>query len=228
MKKWLGMLILVALVGGGWVLFSRSDDKITELQRQMDTLIDAGDPEGEVPKLESEIQSIESQKTFNGILLAFLTAGAVGVVFVVFVLPAWAGKMTQSVYDSGEEVERTRMHEARSLVAQGKFDEAIASFRKVAEEEPGNRVPWLEISKIQQQQFEDPQAAIGTLETALASREWAEEDRAFFLFRIADLSEEDADDRERAAVALRRVIAELPGTRHAANARARMGEWNMS
>lgn len=225
--KWLGIVILVVLVGGGWFLFSQSDNRVEALQSQIDLLVDEGDPESRVPKIESEIQSIESQKTFNGILLAFLTAGLIGVLFVVFVLPAWAQGMTQSVYDSGEEIERTSLHEARALVAKGDFEAAIEAFRKAAVEEAPSRVPWLEISKIQNQQFGDWRAAIETLEGAVSRQKWPEDDRAFFLFRLADLYEEEAQDREKAAATLRRVISEIPDTRHAANARHKLGEWQM-
>ena len=48
------------------------------------------------------MHGIEGERTFNGILLAFLTAGLVGIVFVTQVLPILAQKMTHAVYDSGE------------------------------------------------------------------------------------------------------------------------------
>lgn len=225
--KWLGIVVLAVLVGGGWFLFSQSDNRVEVLQSQIDLLVDEGDPESRVPRIESEIQSIESQKTFNGILLAFLTAGLIGVLFVVFVLPAWAQSMTQSVYDSGEEIERTSLHEARAFIAKGDYDGAIEAFRKAAIEDPSSRVPWLEISKIQNQQLGNWASAIETLEGAVSRQKWPEDDRAFFLFRLADLYEEEAQDREKAVATLRRVIAEIPDTRHAANARHKLGEWQM-
>ena len=53
--------------------------------------------------------------------MSFLTAGYIGVLFVVYLLPTIAHKFTHAVYDSGEMVENDPMHDARALVAQGDY-----------------------------------------------------------------------------------------------------------
>jgi tetratricopeptide (TPR) repeat protein len=225
--KWIGLLVVVVLVIGSWALYSKTGGKIKGLEHKVAALIELGDPEDEVPKVQAEINSLEGEKTFNGILLAFLSAGLVGVLFVVFVLPAWAQRMTHSVYDSGEEVEETALHEARSLIAQGDYENAIEAFKRAAAEEPLNRVPWVEISKIQKQQFHDTPAAIQTLRTAVEGQEWEINDAAFFLFRLAELYDE-VQDRSTAVVMLRQVIDQFPDTRHSANARHKLHEWHIA
>jgi len=226
MKKWIGLIVVTALVLVSWGLYSKTGGKIKGLEHKIEALIEEGDPEGEVPAIESQIHTLEGEKTFNGILLTFLSAGFVGVLFVVFVLPAWAQRVTHAVYDSAEEVEETALHEARSLVAQGDYEHAIEAFKRAAEEEPLNRVPWVEISKIQKQQFHDTPAAIQTLRAAVEGQEWEINDAAFFLFRLAELYDE-VGNRDTAVVMLRQVIEQFPDTRHSANARHKLHEWHI-
>jgi TolA-binding protein len=223
--KWIALLLLL-LVGGTWTLYSRTGNRMAELKKQTEVLVEQGDPENEVPKIEGEIQSLDSQKTFNGILLTFLSAGVLGIFAVIYVLPILAQKATHSVYDSGEMVKHTAQDDARVAMAQGDYPAAIAAFRKAAAEEPESRLPWLEIAKIQRAHQEDPRGAIETLKTALESREWPEDDRAFFLFRISESYNEVAE-RDQAVGTLRRVIQEFPETRHSANARHKLHEFGL-
>ena len=226
MKKWIGLVVVVALVIGSFGLYSKTGGKIKGLEHKIEALMEEGDPEEQVPAIQSEIQSLEGEKTFNGILLTFLSAGLVGVLFVVFVLPAWAQRVTHAVYDSAEEVEETAMHEARSLIAQGDYEGAIEAFKRAAAESPLDRVPWVEISKIQKQQFHDTPAAIQTLRAAVEGQEWEINDAAFFLFRLAELYDE-VGNRDTAVIMLRQVIEQFPDTRHSANARHKLHEWHI-
>lgn len=224
--KWLGLLLALAVVGGSWFLFSHSGEQIGAFESRIDALLESGDQEGEIPSLESKIQGLESTRTFNGILLAIASAVFLGTLFVTFVLPNWASRVSQSVYGSNEEVDEPAiLHEARSLLAKGEYEEAIQVFRRAVEEDPANRLPWTEIARIQGRYLEQPGAAAQTLAEALASREWPEEDQAFLLFRLADLHREDPQGRAQAVAALERVIREFPDSRHAMNARHRLKEW---
>lgn len=143
---WMGILAL--LVAGSWFMFHKSGDKGRDLEIRIDQLLSQGDPQELVPKLRTERNGIEGERTFNGILLAFLSAGLIGIVFVMQVLPIIAHKMTHAVYDSGEEVEQDAFHDARVLMAQGEWEGAIEAFRIAAAEEPLNRMPYIEIAKI--------------------------------------------------------------------------------
>lgn len=182
----------------------------------------------DLPKLKTRLESVEGEKTFEGILLTFLSAGMVGIIFVVHVLPFFAHRMTHAVYDSAEMVEKDVMHTARSLKAQGDFEGAIQAYIEAAAAEPMNRVPWMEIAKIQKDQLGDPAAAIQTIRHALESQEWEINDAAYFLFRLAELYDEVNGDRVTAVAIMQQVIDQFPATRHSANANNKLKEWNSS
>lgn len=222
--KWLLYLLLIALVGGSWVVFSNSGKELKAKQEQLDAATSGGDEDAR-SKLASEISGIEGERTFQGILLAFLSAGLVGIVFVFQILPLLAHKVTHAVYDSSEMMEHDVMHDARSLLAQGNYEGAIEAFRAAAAAEPLNRLPIVEIVKIQKDQLRDPAAAIQTVRDALEGQEWEPNDAAYFLYRLGELYDE-AGDRETAWAILQQVIDEFPNTRHSANALHKMHEWS--
>ena len=226
--KYIVIAILALLVGGSWFKFSKSGDKIERLEAEAKALYDTGDREEKVPAMRDEISGIESQRVFNGILLVFLTAGLLGILFVVYILPILGDKVSESLYGSTEELERDVAHDARVKMAQGDWDGAIVAFREVAVADPENRVPWVEIAKVQREKLEDPQGALNTLKEGLESHTWPEDDISFLMFRMVEVYEEDFEDKESAAVILRQVMEALPETRHAANARNKLMSWGMS
>lgn len=219
------LLIALLLVGGSWFLFERSGGQIEKLEKRIEALQEEGDPESQIPALQGEMQALEGTRTFNGILLVIFGAAFVGTLFVVFVLPNWVGRMAEGMYGSGARLEETPGREARALLAKGDYEGAIEAFRKVAAEHPEDRMPWTEIAKIQRQHLEDPKAAISTLKEGLGSKEWPDDDAAYFLFRLAEIWNEDVSEREQAVAALQRVIREFPDTRHAMNARHKLRDW---
>ena len=228
MMKWLMCLVLAVLVAGSWMMYSKTGKKMDALKQQMTQLDEKGGEEEELAKLEGDLQSMEGEKTFNGILLTFLGAGLVGILFVVYVLPFFAQRVTHAVYDSAEMVERDVMHDARSLMAQGDYEGAIAAFREAAALDPLNRLPWVEIAKIQKTNLEDPAAAIATIRHALESQEWEINDAAYFLFRLAELYDEVEGNRASAVAIMNQVIEQFPETRHSANARNKLHEWEVA
>jgi tetratricopeptide (TPR) repeat protein len=228
MIKYIGIGVLLLLVAGSWIMFYKAGDEAKSLQKQAEVLHDEGDPDELLPDLKAKISGMEGQRTFSGILLAFLSAGLVGIVFAIEVLPILAQKLTHVVYDSGEVVEQDVFHDARVLMAQGEWEAAIESFREAAAEDPMNRMPYVEIAKIQKVHLEDPGAAIETLRDAIERQEWEERDAAFLMFRLAELYDQDAEDRESAVAIMEQVIEQFPETRHSANARTKLYEWGMA
>lgn len=228
MMKWLMYLVLVVLVGGSWTLYSRKGGEMDKLASEIQKIEETGDMDGKVPEMNTKLQSLEGERTFNGILLAFLSAGLVGIFFVIHVLPFLAQRLTHSVYDSGEMVEKDVMHDARSLMAQGDYAGAIAAFQQAAAADPLNRLPWVEIAKIQKDNLGDPAAAIQTIRYALESQAWEVNDAAYFLFRLAELYDEVEGDRASAIAIMQQVIDQFPGTRHSANASHKIHEWSVA
>ncbi|RYD18821.1 MAG: tetratricopeptide repeat protein [Verrucomicrobiaceae bacterium] len=228
MMKWIMMAVLAVLVGFSWMAFNKTGGQMQALQTQIDQLDEQGDPEEKIKDLETELQSLEGQKTFNGILLTFLGAGLVGIFFVVYLLPFFANRITHAVYDSAEMVEKDAMHDARSLVAQGDYEGAIEAYKRAAEADPLNRLPWVEISKIYKDHLEDPDAAVQTIRHALESQAWEVNDAAYFLFRLAELYDEVQGDRASAIAIMNQVVEQFPGTRHSANASHKLHEWQQA
>lgn len=222
--KWLLYLVLALLVGGSWVLYSKTGDDIKTKSEQLESIKAAGEDEA-AGKLAGEIQALEGQKTFNGILLAFLSAGLVGIFFVLQVLPGIAHRATHAIYDSAEMMEHDVMHDARSLLAQGDYGGAIEAFKHAAAKDPLNRLPWVEIAKIYKDNLGDPESAIQTIRYALESQEWEVNDAAYFLFRLAELYDELKGDRPTAIAIMQQVVEQFPGTRHSANANHKLHEW---
>jgi len=229
--KWLSYIFLAFLVVGSFFFYKSSgdglkvlNDKITALQNleERDEEIDA-----QINTLKADAESMAGERTFKGILLTFLSAGLVGVLFVTQVLPIIAHRFTHAVYDSGEMIESDAMHDAHSLLAQGDYHGAIEAFKSAAEKDSFNRLPWVEIAKIQRTHLEDPEAAIQTLRSALETHEWQVNEAAYLLFRLAELYDEDRQDRTTAASIMQQVIDEFPETRHSANARHRLHEWGL-
>ena len=128
------------------------------------------------------------------------------------------------VYDSGEQVEQDPLHDARAARARGDYDEAIAVYLSVTGDDPENRLPWVEIAKIQHDNLEDPDAAIQTLRNALESQEWPVNDAAYFMGRISEIYIEDKDDNESGIAILQQMIEIFPETRHSANATHKLRE----
>lgn len=228
MLKWILYGVLIVGVGGSWLMYAGKGAESRKQLEKITALKELGDddPEGLLPDMEKKLQDLEGDKTVNGILLTFLTAGLVGTVLVAHVIPFMADRVTQSVYDSGEVAEKDPMNEARSLVAQGDYEGAIEAYKLAAAADPLNRLPWVEIVKLQKDSLEDPHAAIATIRLALESQEWQVNDAAYFLFRLAELYDEVLGDREMAVGIMNQVITDFPQTRHSANATHKLHEWS--
>ena len=168
---------------------------------------------------------LEGEKTFNGILLTFLSAGLVGIFFVVYLLPFFAQRVTHAVYDSAEMVEKDVMHDARSLMAQGDYEGAIEAFKQAAAADPLNRLPWVEIAKIQKDNLE-----IRTRRSRPSATPWKARSGRSTMRPISFSASRSSmtrceGDRASAVAIMNQVIEQFPGTRHSANASHKLHEW---
>ncbi|MFP6880473.1 MAG: tetratricopeptide repeat protein [Roseibacillus sp.] len=183
------------------------------------------DPISGEPRIEGwKPTGSESGKLLVGIVLLIVVSSYGGIVFVAYLMPTVVHRFTHMFYGSDEEVESDPMHDARALFAQGDFENAIEAYRGVAAEQPEDRFPWVEISKIQHHNLESPDAAIKTLREALESFEWRVNDAAFFMFRLVELYEKEKQDLATSISILQQVVEIFPETRHAANAIHRLRE----
>lgn len=229
--KWVIYGVLAFALAIGWVAYQRSgQDEQKELAAEIERIDQSGtlDELEELPTLRDKLASLKDEKALTGVLLAFVTAGALGVAFVIDVLPAIAHRFTHAVYDSAEEVEEDVMHDARSKLAQGDYDGAVAAFRDAAAQDPMNRVPWVEIARIQREHLQQPAAAVATLREAIEGQEWEVNDAAFLMFRLAEIYDEGMHDRHSAALIMQQVADQFPESRHSANAKHRLHEWGLA
>ncbi len=153
------------------------------------------------------------------LLPALLLAGVyLGVMFVIYLLPALTERATNAVLASNEVVEDDPLHDARAASARGDYDEAISLYHQVAVSEPENRLPWVEIVRIQREHLKTFEAAAQTLRIALESHDWSDEDAAFFMGRLAEVYRDDLQDDAAWRRELEKITEMFPETRYAANA----------
>lgn len=226
--KWGLYVVMAVAVAFSWFKFIAAEKQLEVDQRVQIELRNSGEDDEGAAKMAQDIESRQNEKTFTGILLAFLTAGLVGIVFVIHVLPAIAHRFTHAVYDSAEMVEKDPMHDARAKVAQGDWEGAIEAFRAAAAADPLNRLPYVEIAKIQLDHLESAPAAIDTLRHAIEGQEWQENDAAYLMFRLAEIYDSNMEDRVSAGTIMQQVIDQFPESRHSANARHKLREWGIA
>jgi tetratricopeptide (TPR) repeat protein len=227
MMKWIAYLVLAALLAGTWIMHQKKGQEMADLRAKITAIEEAGDPDSQVQAMEGDFNAKDGERTMTGILITFLGAGVAGIFIVAHLLPFFAQRITHAVYDSAEMVEKDFLHDARSLTAQGDYEGAIAAYREAAAAEPLNRLPWVEIAKIQKTDLEDPYSAIETIRYAIESQAWEVNDAAYFLFRLAELYDEVEANRESAVAIMNQVIEQFPETRHSANARNKLHEWEV-
>lgn len=158
-------------------------------------------------------------------ILFIVTGIFTGFLIVTYLLPNLVQRASEEVYGSTEKVGAPdTLTQAQANVAQGNWDQAIANYQQAAEEDPSNRLPWIEIAMLQKERLENPTLALQTLNQALARGNWRENDEAFFMFRKIDIYENDLKERPKSISLLRDIIERFPQTRHSANANHKLHE----
>ena len=171
----------------------------------------------------------EGVSPFMTFALFIITGIFVGFLVVSYVLPNIVQRASEEVYGSSEKVGApTTLSQAQANVAQGNWDQAIATYQQAATEDPSNRLPWVEIATLQRERLENPSQALQTLDEALARGNWRENDEAFFLFRKIEIHQNDLDQPQQAVALLREVMEKFPETRHYANAMHKLHEMGES
>lgn len=146
-----------------------------------------------------------------------------GVFFVMVILPKLGDAVGTVMYSSGEEIKADSTMRAAACMATGDYEGAIDEYKKAIAEKPGDPFPVSEVAKIYAEKFKDPNRALTYLQAHLESHEWAEDNAAFLMFRIADIHMHE-HQYEEAKDILEQVVGNFPGTRHAANGKHRINE----
>jgi tetratricopeptide (TPR) repeat protein len=148
---------------------------------------------------------------------------SLGVIVLKWVIPALGDRVAESFYSAPEKAEQTETQKAMALVAQGEYHKALAAFGKILEQNPHDRFAVVESAKIYQGKLGDVDSAVEVLEKAVAS-EWPEDDKCFFLLKLADIHSTDRGDFGRARELLDQLIQQFPESRHAGNAHHKLRE----
>lgn len=162
------------------------------------------------------------------IWIALFIISAVGVVVILLKRSSKTTEADPIHHPSIEEPETGDecLRLARAAHARGDFQEATEHYRAFAGIDQNNRLPWVEIAKIQHDNLEDPESAIETLKNALEGQDWPINDAAYFMTRSAEIHWHDLGDLRTSASILNQVIECFPDTRHAANAVHLLREMN--
>jgi hypothetical protein len=181
------------------------------------TVVEGEEPE---PVVEPEGGYRNSLQVFIYILIVSVTGG---VVVLKWVVPAIGDRIGETFYSAPEKAEQTATQKAMSLVAQGEYHKALAAFGRILEETPNDRFAVMEMSKIYHDKLGDTDSSVAVLEKAVAG-EWPEDDKGFFLIKLADMHASYRGDFVRAKEVLEQLMRDLPESHHAANAHHKMRE----
>lgn len=154
--------------------------------------------------------------------ILFVAVGS-GIIVLKWLIPALGDRIGEAFYSAPEKAEQTETQKAMALVAQGEYHKALAAFQKILAETPADRFAVMESAKIYQQKLGDLDAAVDVLETAL-NGEWPQDDKCFFLIKLADIHATERCDFARARQLLEQLIQNYPDSHHAANAHHKLRE----
>jgi len=163
------------------------------------------------------------RNSFQVFIYILIVAVGTGVVVLKWVVPAIGDRLGETFYSAPEKSEQTATQKAMALVAQGEYHKALAAFGKILAENPTDRFAVMESAKIYQNKLGDLEAAIHVLESAVAG-EWPEDDKCFFLVKLADIHASERGDFVRSRELLEQLINTYPDSHHAANAHHKLRE----
>ena len=157
-------------------------------------------------------------------VLTVVGGTVIAIVAVKYFVPRFGDWVGTFFYSAGEVIVPDDTMKAAAKVAQGDYEGAIAEYEKMLSENPDNTLAIQEIAKIRAQKLGEPEKALLFLQQQLENRDWTEDGAAFLMFRIAELYQETLHDYAAAESVLQQVIADLPNTRHSANAHHKIHE----
>ena len=157
----------------------------------------------------------------EGLVVTVIFWALVAILIAPPLASVFGEKVMRSLFgESGAKVTK-EYSKARSLTAQGRFEEAIEEFRRGLEREPDNLMLRLEISEIYSSEMKDYRRAVSELQECLKLKLGSTQG-ASILNRLADIYETNLGDREAAVAALERIQRTWPGTKVAYRAQERL------
>ena len=157
---------------------------------------------------------------FAGVILVGL---AVGVIAALIFMPAFGDVIGNFFFNPDEKVEKDPHATAMARMAQGNYQEAVEEYHKAFARDPHDTLSLSEIAHIYCDKLKNPEAARSLLEDAL-DRDWPIEEAAFLLNRLVDVCWKYQHDLGVSRALLLKIVEQMPGTKHAANAQHRLRE----
>lgn len=198
------LLIVAALAYFGWVLFQDGHREFSKKNEDGESIADA-----------SKVVAY-----FGGVILVGI---GVGCVIALSLVPAVGEAVGHFFYNPNEIAERDPHELARSKMAQGDYEGAIAEYASLFEKDPHDTLSVSEMAHIYCEKLGDPISAEDVLEKALAA-DLPVEEAAFISSRLVDVYWKYQHDADRARKLLINIAETLPNTKHAANAVHRLHE----
>ncbi|MEM8954684.1 MAG: hypothetical protein AAGD22_11075 [Verrucomicrobiota bacterium] len=189
-------------------------------------VVDDNDAVNGIVSFDDEGGNVEEAADLLGTkLILFIVGGvALGVILLMYVIPALAGAASNFAYSAPEKTGNELGAAAVAKLAQGDLQGAIDEYKKLIEENPTDRFPVVEAAKIYVERMGDIDGGVAFLEETLNDKDWPIDDAAFLMFRIVDIETNHRHDIPRAKELLTLITQEFENTRHAANAQHKLNE----
>lgn len=178
----------------------------------------------------SEPEEMSGQTVITLFIAVLLVGTVASILAAKFLLPRFGDAVSSFFFSMGgrataEDMVATENRKAAALVAAGDYKGAIAEYEQTLKQRPEDLRAIAEIARIRAESLNEPDTALAFLQEQMASRIWDAEGEGFILFRIAGIHRKVQHDKVKAREALEQVMSRLPKTRHSANARAQLDEW---
>jgi len=161
------------------------------------------------------------KKVAWGALFAIVILCFIGVLIALPAAEEITERLFSRLYGFKKGKVRKDYSRARWLLSRGRFEEAIAEFRRALEEDPEEVALRLEIAEIYARDLRDYPRAIEEYEESLGMN-FDDSAKASILNRIADIYDTALADPKKATDALRRIVEMYHETKFAERARERM------
>lgn len=150
-----------------------------------------------------------------------LLAAVMGVILVVFVLPAFGEFVGNCFFQPDEELGPSLHEEAQDALARGDAAAAMKLYGAALLKNARDRIATAETARLLCEHRLEPGAGRDFLEAALR-RDWPPEDFAFLILRLAEIYAFHLHDVTRARELWQRTLLVYPATPHADEARDRL------
>lgn len=143
-----------------------------------------------------------------------------------YAFPYFAERMSDGVYEPHNLESDDLRFQAQKEVLDGDYTQAIANYREILKRDHSDSSAVMAIAKIQRKHLEKSRQAADGLQQALDSREWSTDEATKMLSYIAEIYEIDFCDHIKAIRILEGIVKDFPESRYAANAAAKIKEFD--